>query len=166
MSNDAAPLAQEVIEDFDAAFDRTVAAETIRMKRRALREVLGHLYTLREHCSGVGRESYYAAADESPDGRTVEGLVIVRNALIHQLTRSVAPEVRDTYSDTYSDQYGTFTWLKRTEISAPPKLKRDLWELYDRELAGREVVGTLRAARRFLVETKLLGPIASKPSSI
>ena len=153
-------LVLEVVEDFDAAFDRIDSAQTLPMKRRALRELLGHLYTLREHRrSAVGKMQYDPLAASTADGRTAEGLVIVRGALTHQLTKSVTPEVKDAYSDTYRDQYGLLVWLKRSEMSAPPTWKPKIGAEYDLEVAGRDVVETLQAARRFLVESAVLGPL-------
>jgi hypothetical protein len=76
-------LVQEIVEDFDAGLRRISSARTLRMKRRALREVLGHLYTLGEHRrSAAGKAQYDSIAAGSADGRTAEGLVIVRGALL------------------------------------------------------------------------------------
>jgi hypothetical protein len=160
-------LVQEVVEDFDVAFDRIRAARDLRMKRRALREALGHLFTLREHrISALGEQQYRSCAAQSEDGRTTEGLVIVRDFLTHQLTKSISPAFRDAYSDIYSDQYGLLVWLKPFEMTAPPdwkvkaSAKYDRKAVYDGEVAGREVGATLQAARRFLVEPTVLGPLS------
>jgi hypothetical protein len=151
-------MALEVVEDFDAAVKRMAGSPDLRIVRRALREALGHLYTLRERRkSTLGEKHYYALAGNCSDGQTVEALVVLRAALVHQLSKRVTPELKDAYSDTYTDLYGAFIWLERSEMTDPPKsLKRSD---YDEMLASKDVYATLRTARRFLVEPGVLGPL-------
>jgi hypothetical protein len=148
----------EVVEDFDAAVNRVAESPDLRMVRRGLREALGHLYTLRERRKTMlGEQSYYSLADNSADGRTVEALVVLRAALVHQLSKRVTPVLKDAYSDTYTDLYDALIWLERSEMTDPPKsLKKSD---YDQMLAGKDVYATLRTVRRFLVEPGVLGTL-------
>ena len=145
----------EVVDDFDAAVERVAKAPDLRMTRRAIREALGHLFAIREHRkTTLGKQKYHSLAEGCSDGRTTEALLLLRNALIHQVAKRVTPEYKDRYSDTYSDRYGVLVWLERSEMSDPPKtLNAD----YDRAVAGKDVHKTLDAARRFLVEPDVLG---------
>jgi hypothetical protein len=153
----AVSLVLEVVEDFDAAVERVAQAPDLRMVRRAIREALGHLFTVREHRRAtLGGANYHALAGGCSDGRITEAVLLLRNALIHQVRKPVTPEYRDVYSDIYSDKYGSLVWLQRSEMTNPPNT---LTANYDQEVGGKNVFITLSAARRFLVEPNVLGTL-------
>jgi hypothetical protein len=85
--------------------------------------------------------------------RITEAVLLLRNALIHQVAKRVTPEYKDCYSDTYSDRYGVLVWLERSEMSDPPKT---LNAGYDRAVAGKDVHET-RCSSSVLVEPDVLG---------
>lgn len=147
----------EVVEDFDAAVARIAPSADLRMQRRALREALGHLYTLREYRSAKrNTAAYYAIADSCVEGRTTKCLMAMRNALIHDLTKPVALATADKYIDTYTDMYGAPVWLKCSEMSELPDELKDPARVseHDSLLAAQDqdVIKSLGTGRRFLVE--------------
>lgn len=150
----------EVVEDFDAAVERfrTARAEDDRrLMRRALRESLGHLYTLQQHRRGrpLGPARYHALQDGCAIGLTTGWLVTLRGVLVHQVTR-IANAVGEPDPDIYYDTYGTVTWLTRSDIAHAPK---ELTAEYDQHMANRDVFQTLAEARTFLVDPGVLGPL-------
>ena len=78
----------------DAALARFDAAATPAEQRRALREVLGHLYAL--HLYRVDENSKSKAYDKAVSqpasgGPVALGVVYARGRLAHQVTREVGP---------------------------------------------------------------------------
>jgi hypothetical protein len=146
-------LVHEVVEDFDAAVDRIQAAiGDLRLQRRAIREALGHLYTIRTYRRDdqLGEKAYNSKADNCNEGKITRALTELRNLLIHDAIKPVGPAFKDSdvYYDKYAD-YGLPRWLNTSEMTNPPA--------HFGHVAGRDVLDTLGEARRFLVEPTLLG---------
>jgi hypothetical protein len=82
----------------------------------------------------------------------VGALVYARGFEHHRLVRwSAQPwsTLEDRYTDTYTDMYGVLTW-----VSTAPE--RDRWKrdtFFDRRVAGRVVIDTLKEAQAFLTST-------------
>jgi hypothetical protein len=168
----------EIVEDFDAAVSRIEHAQSVRLQRQAVREALGHLYTLREHRRRQvnkkhkgqlnkkrkgGPEPYFELVENSPDcseAKVTEGLVEVRGALIHDVTKPVEQALEDRYPDTYSDKYEVvLVWRQASEMKDPPERLTKPSSHYAC-VADQDVLGTLRQARHFLVDPGVLGPLS------
>jgi hypothetical protein len=119
------------------------------MKRRAIREALGHLFTLRERREAThGANQYHQLADNCSDGHITEALIVLRAALVHQVIKPVALEFRDAYSDTYSDNYDSLVWLERSEMSEP---RNTLGVNYDKAVGGKDVAVLQGVVRQVVV---------------
>jgi hypothetical protein len=152
----------EVLDDLDDAIERLSDATSERLQRRAMREAIGHLYSLREHHRGRRPKTFYRIANADPDGRTLEGVVLVRTVLVHDLARPVGPTPDDVYTDAYTATYDPLVWRRLVEMDLPLPKKLDAKraetndgllriKAYEDHVAGLAVVDTLNDARRFLV---------------
>lgn len=151
----------EIADDFDAAVVRIRQAKTEPLQRRAIREALGHLYTLREFRAGqqnkrrkIAEPLYLRQADKDPDGRITEGLVFIRGQLVHQVTKLVGVKTTSALSARVTATFGVLAWLRLEEMDLNSSIG-DQTEYYKMFVAGRPVIDTLDAARRFLVESPL-----------
>lgn len=118
-----------------------------RLQRRALREALGHAYTLNDHleqevagCKGRRGES---AAREITDG-----VIYIRGRLAHAVTRRVAPERVEGFTDEFTDEFvkGDLTWLPEDalhEDNAQSRARRKCYAY----IAETPVLSTLLTAR-------------------
>ncbi|MDT3438348.1 hypothetical protein [Pseudofrankia sp. BMG5.37] len=153
-------LFAEVLEDLDDAWMRLVRAPSERLQHRAMREALGHLYSLREYLrESEGAQNYYRRAAADPDGVVLEGLALIRGVLVHDLVRPIGPVLGDIVADIVTEMVGTLVWRTRDEMRPlPVKLTESATnpdrnariKAYDDHVAGRAVVDTLNDARRFL----------------
>ncbi|MBL7487346.1 hypothetical protein I6A60_00430 [Frankia sp. AgB1.9] len=153
----------EIFEDLGEAIGRLAAASSERLQRRAMREALGHLYTLRAHHEKAeGKEPYHRRAHADPAGRVVEGLVVIRGELVHDLVGWPAPELRDVFADAYTEMYDNLVWLEIGEMPNPPVVlvsdrkpeprpwQKDRIDAYKHHVAGKVVIDTLNLALPFL----------------
>jgi len=178
-------LIHEVIEDLDAAIDRLTSTFEPRQQRRALREALGHLYSLRawreteqvptglpqEQAIKQAKSLYRSAAKGVADGRAAEGIALIRGSLVHDLVMAadLQPHSRGGYGAHYGVTYGAsahLVWRRQQEMPVPLSstypTDRRLGD-YDSEVGGREVIDTLLRARDFLVKSPVLPSLPPPP---
>jgi hypothetical protein len=150
----------EVIEDLDAAIFGVAAAPTARQQRRAMREALGALYTLRCFYEKLDADAYYAAAGDNDYGRATEGLAMIRGVLVHDVVKRIEPVLRDDAPiDTFTEMYGALVWLSLDDLDAQHvtfKKKERRRPAYKDCVADRAVVDTLKDSREFLAESQVL----------
>jgi len=161
----------ELVGDLDAALERFAKAGSMVELRRALSEVLNLLYILRAHRERTmpgGKSAYWAAAANDPDGRTIEGIAVVRGVRTHDITREVGPDLQGgvfdpAIFDMRIFDCGTLTWLRDAEMAHPlsqlPNHDAARVANYEADVAGRSVHETVLAARRFLVTSAALPPL-------
>ena len=159
----------DLVDDFDAEFDRLLHARDTDEQRRALRSVLETLYSLRAHREGgAAKAAYRSRASSCHDGRMTEGIVQMRGQLIHNVVRQYSPEERPllpepaTYTGNYTFPGSNLVWLHPTERKDP--LPHDVladprYPFYASTVASQPVLETLQVAREFLVNDPVLGPL-------
>lgn len=161
----------DLVDDFDAEFDRLLHAQTADEQRRALRSVLETLYSLRCHREDntrPARSAYRTRASACHGGRVTEGIVLLRGQLIHKIVKRHAPEMRPLYPGpkTFPGRYtfpgSNLIWLEPTEM--PDQLPSDVvsdprYPAYVTDVAGLLVLATLQTAKDFLVNDPVLGPL-------
>lgn len=151
--------AQEVLEDADAAIGLLQASPRPpkRQERRAVREALGHLYSVFEHVRSDDG-SFFARAEESPDGLTMLAVMYGRGRIVHALAGTFPEHVGDFDPDDFTDDFvlAELTWRAddelrhRTSDARPGSREAQQRRIYRDHAAGCAVLPTLQSARRYL----------------
>ncbi|MFZ2117637.1 MAG: hypothetical protein WCB73_06340 [Pseudonocardiaceae bacterium] len=157
---------EEAVSDFEADFDRLVNASGDKdEQRRAWLATVGHTFRIREYRKeqcGTD-EAYDAVVAANESGQVTEGIIIIRDIATHVLAVRASPESRMLYpgSKVFPSDYlfpgdGNLFWLDMHELSpeaADAVRARDRRRHYYRDkVGGLLVLGTLRAAREFLIK--------------
>ena len=127
----------DAIKDSKAAFNRLLQARDVD-ERRALRDVLENLYSLRCYREGdtkATKSAYRQRAAACRSGRMTEGVIFLRGEMIHKLTKRYSPEKPDPLSLKVDDSR---------------------YRAYESDVAGQPVLETLHTAIEFLEND--LGP--------
>jgi hypothetical protein len=167
------PSVREVVEDVDAALLRFDQARSPSEQRRAMREVLAHLYFLHQHRLGEPEAFSRAVAVPGAGGDVTQGVIYARGKLAHHVTREMGPDLQSGAfsADAFAlDDFdcGTLTWLRVEEMT--PDDSADFvkfqgkhgpanLEHYRRAVAGEPVRDTLANARAFLVAPPGMPPL-------
>ncbi len=167
------PSIYEVVQDVDAALARFDQASSPAEQRRAMREVLAHLYFLHQHRAGQGRDYWQAVATPGAGGDVAQGVIYARGKLAHHVTKEMGPGLQGgDYDPDYYDMRhycaGTLTWLHVEEMTSKdgpdfvkpqnPHSSANL-QHYRCAVAGQPVRDTLAAARDFLVAPPGMPPL-------
>lgn len=159
----------EAVSDFKAAFNRLLNALGDKDgQRRAWLEAVNHVFRIREYRKrayekrGKRQSSYHSLVDGHEAGKVTEGILVVRNIATHVLTVRANPESKMLYpspklfpSDYLFPGDGNLFWLDMHELN--PKAVREVsnsdeLNYYRDKVAGFLVLGTLVAARKFLLD--------------
>ena len=161
----------DLVADLDIELDRLWEAQDAREQRRALRATLATLYELRcyrEDHTPPTKLAYYNRAAACPDGHVTEGILLLRGALIHDVTKPYSPQTKTVYlgSTTFPGKYTypqtNLLWRTEDEIKQhlrPDVLSDICYPSYVSQVAGQPVLTTLKIARDFLVSDPHLPPL-------
>ncbi len=157
----------------DAALERFDQASSPAEQRRAMREVLAHLYFLHQHRLDDAQAFSRAVAAPGAGGDVAQGVIYARGKLAHHVTKEMGPDLQGGTFDAATfalDVFdcGTLMWLRVEEMTpedgadfvkhqgkhGPANLER-----YRRAVAGQPVRDTLATARDFLVAPPGMPPI-------
>jgi hypothetical protein len=175
------PSIREVVEDVDAALARFDDAATPAEQRRALREVLGHLYALHlyrveEDKQSRGNAYENAVSQPGSGGPVALGVIYARGRLAHQVTRESGPTLQGgSFGEGFDMRdydHGTLTWLHVHEMNThedgsgfvllqgKPEQHAANLAHYLRAVAGQPVRAALETARDFLVHPPGMQPLS------
>ncbi len=161
----------DLATDLDVEFDRLLQAQDADEQRRALRNVLEILYSLRchrEEHTHPSPSAYRSRASVCHGGRVTEGIILLRGQMMHKVTKRFDPEKRGLYPGpkTYPGKCtfpgSNLTWLHPQEMPdrMPPEVVNDVrYGAYVADVSGRPVLETLQIAKDFLVNDPVLGPL-------
>lgn len=148
----------DVLADFDAAFEDLLAADSAELRRRSLRSALACLYELRAFREGGPPSpeagAYYRRAASSTSGQITEGISWLRGLMTHTLTHDVSPESplypsERLFPSRYLFPGTNLCWRMASELPTT-SFNRQGASFYDTQVAGLPVLPTLHLARGFL----------------
>lgn len=148
-----------LIDDIDAAIERVRRAATPEEMRRAVKNALDELYSLRTHREGSTKplnKAYYRRAEVVRAGQVAEGLSLVRGTKAHDALKDVDPCVQLLYpGGNLFPGENTFpgpqlVWLKPEDMVDPLSDSQPRRAFYEDVVAGQPVMETLLEARDFL----------------
>ncbi|WP_063065934.1 hypothetical protein [Nocardia violaceofusca] len=149
-----------LIDDIDAAIDRVRRASTPEEQRRAVKNALDELYSLRTYREAAHddklKKAYHRRSGATHAGQIAEGLSLVRGAKAHDALKDVDPRPRMLYpsanlfpgENTYPGRQ--LIWRDAVEMGGLGLGKDKRRPYYDSVVAGQPALETLVQARNFL----------------